>query len=79
MKNFDPELIIISAGFDSCRGDPLGGLDCTQNSKKYFITAFSFIIERLKVLNRFKLLVALEGGYNLESTSLCCEAVLRVP
>ena len=28
---FDPELVLVSAGFDACVGDPLGG----ENSMKY--------------------------------------------
>ena len=31
LKEFDPELMIISAGFDSAKGDPLGDLGATQD------------------------------------------------
>lgn len=29
IKEFNPEFIIISAGYDSAKGDPLGGIDNT--------------------------------------------------
>jgi acetoin utilization deacetylase AcuC-like enzyme len=29
-RQYAPDLIIVSAGFDSARGDPLGGLDLTE-------------------------------------------------
>ena len=29
IKEFSPEFIIISAGYDSARGDPLGGIENT--------------------------------------------------
>jgi histone deacetylase 6 len=31
LKKFDPELMIVSAGFDSAKGDPLGDLGVTQD------------------------------------------------
>lgn len=31
LKEFDPELMIISAGFDSAKNDPLGDLGATQD------------------------------------------------
>lgn len=30
ISEFDPEYILISCGFDSARGDTMGGLDLTQ-------------------------------------------------
>lgn len=70
VKEFDPELIFISAGFDSCRGDPLGDCDVTQDT-------FSYITSRLSELAGGRLIAVLEGGYNFGSISLASESVLR--
>lgn len=35
VKDFNPEIILISAGFDSARGDPLGELNLSQDGYAY--------------------------------------------
>lgn len=57
MKEFKPDFILVSSGFDAARGDPLGGFTITPNGY-YYMT---------KKLMEFQkpLLVVLEGGYNL--------------
>jgi histone deacetylase 6 len=35
LEQFDPELMLISAGFDSSVGDPLGDLGATQDGISY--------------------------------------------
>lgn len=62
-KKFHPDLIIVSAGFDSRRGDPLGGLmledaDFSEMTK-----------EALRLAEKYgsgRLIGLLEGGYNLD-------------
>lgn len=71
IRKFDPELIFISAGFDSGRGDPLGGLDLTPEG-------FAYMMKRLLEIAPTRTIVALEGGYNLETISESAEACLRV-
>lgn len=34
LQEFNPELMIISAGFDSAEGDPLGSLGVTQDGSQ---------------------------------------------
>jgi histone deacetylase 6 len=68
-KKFQPDFVFISAGFDSAWGDPLGSLSLSPN-------AYSYMTERLKSLNQ-KIVVALEGGYNLKSISQSAEYTLR--
>lgn len=68
---FDPDLILVSSGFDAARGDPLGGCDLTP-------AGYAHMTHRLLSLGRGKVVVALEGGYNLTSISRGMEAVLRV-
>ncbi len=62
-RKFPPDLVIISAGFDSRRGDPLGGLmledgDFSEMTKEVLRIAEKHAAGRVIGL--------LEGGYNLE-------------
>ena len=69
IKEFDPELIFISAGFDSAKGDPLGNLSLYPSVYYYMTT------ELMKI--QPYVIVALEGGYNLQSISDSAEAEVR--
>ncbi|KAL0033146.1 hypothetical protein WJX79_005419 [Trebouxia sp. C0005] len=66
---FDPTLIIVSAGFDAAIGDPIGGCKVTEECFGH-MTAMLQPIAPLAVL--------LEGGYNLSATAAATEACLRV-
>ncbi|KAI9173642.1 hypothetical protein LWI28_004304 [Acer negundo] len=71
-KEFDPDMIIISAGFDAAIGDPLGGCRVTPYG-------YSVMLKKLMDFAQGKILLALEGGYNLDSISnsvLACMEVL---
>ena len=70
IKKFNPELIFVSAGFDSGRGDPLGGLDLTQDGYVYMLRKLQLVQPRI--------IMGLEGGYNLETISRASEACVRV-
>lgn len=67
---YEPELIIVSAGFDAADGDPLGNMKITPNG-------YGMIISLLKSLG-IKLVLALEGGYNLDVIPLCVAECFRV-
>lgn len=60
LKEFKPEFIFISSGFDSARGDPLGGISVGPEAYHYLTT---------KLMKIAPLIVVLEGGYNLKSIS----------
>lgn len=70
---FDPDLVIVSAGFDAARGDPIGGCDVTPEG-------YAHLTHMLSGLAGGKMIVALEGGYNLTSISssmtACVEALV---
>ncbi|KAL9256642.1 Histone deacetylase 15-like protein [Drosera capensis] len=68
---FDPDFTIISAGFDAARGDPLGGCDVTP-------PGYARMTQMLSTLAGGKMLVILEGGYNLRSISSSATAVIKV-
>ncbi|KAK6175214.1 hypothetical protein SNE40_013722 [Patella caerulea] len=69
---FAPELVLVSAGFDSARGDPLGGYDVLPSG-------YGHMTHMLSQLANGKVVVILEGGYNLNSISVSmatCTSVL---
>lgn len=68
---FAPDFTIISAGFDAARGDPLGCCDVTP-------AGYAQMTQMLRNLSSGKLLVILEGGYNLRSISSSATAVVKV-
>ncbi|XP_010506955.1 PREDICTED: histone deacetylase 15 [Camelina sativa] len=68
---FSPDFVIISAGFDAARGDPLGCCDVTP-------AGYSRMTQMLGDLCGGKMLVILEGGYNLRSISSSATAVIKV-
>ncbi|WVF65792.1 hypothetical protein IAT40_000526 [Kwoniella sp. CBS 6097] len=68
---FAPDLVIISAGFDAADGDHLGGCHVTP-------PAYGHMAHMLSALAGGKLVVALEGGYNLKAISDSALAVAHV-
>ncbi|EEF47766.1 histone deacetylase 5 [Ricinus communis] len=73
-KEFNPDMIIISAGFDAAVGDPLGGCRITPYG-------YSVMLKKLMDFANGKIVLALEGGYNLESIAnsffACMEVLLE--
>ncbi|KAM8778972.1 polyamine deacetylase HDAC10 [Rhynchonycteris naso] len=59
---FDPELVLVSAGFDSAIGDPEGQMQATPE-------CFAHLTQLLQVLAGGRVCAMLEGGYHLESLS----------
>lgn len=57
---FDPELVLVSAGFDSAIGDPEGEMCALPET-------FAHLTQLLMPLAAGKMCVVLEGGYNLTS------------
>ncbi|XP_057459457.1 histone deacetylase 5-like isoform X2 [Actinidia eriantha] len=71
-KDFSPDIVIISAGFDAAVGDPLGGCCVTPYG-------YSMMLKKLMKFAQGKIVMALEGGYNLASLAnsvLACVEVL---
>ena len=62
LSEFGPELVIVSSGFDAAIGDPLG--NCALSPQ-----LFGWMTHMLKVFAGGKIVLALEGGYNLTSIS----------
>ena len=49
-KKFQPELILVSCGFDAARGDPLGEYDVSINTYSY-MTAQLLPIATVAIIN----------------------------
>ncbi|XP_073886102.1 protein deacetylase HDAC6 isoform X6 [Macaca fascicularis] len=73
---FNPELVLVSAGFDAARGDPLGG--CQVSPEGY-----AHLTHLLMGLASGRIILILEGGYNLtsisESMAACTRSLLGDP
>jgi acetoin utilization deacetylase AcuC-like enzyme len=62
-RQFQPDLVLVSAGYDSHHSDPLGGLRLTAGF-------FGEMIRRLQEVQP-KVVCTLEGGYNLSWIGRC--------
>jgi acetoin utilization deacetylase AcuC-like enzyme len=61
---FKPDLIIISAGFDSHNGDPLGQLKLEDDD---FIAMTASAMQWASTACNGRIVSCLEGGYNLKT------------
>ncbi|XP_074570290.1 histone deacetylase 5-like [Curcuma longa] len=69
---YNPDIILVSAGFDAAIDDPLGGCCVTPYG-------YSLLLEKLMQFAQGKIVMALEGGYNLNSIAnsvLSCAKIL---
>jgi acetoin utilization deacetylase AcuC-like enzyme len=65
---FDPQLILVSAGFDAHWNDPLGEMNISTAG---FAKLNQFIIELAGRLCNGRLVMVLEGGYDLDAVAGC--------
>ena len=68
--DFDPDFVIIAAGFDAAAGDQLGGCFVTP-------TCYAHMTHMLQSLAGGKVVACLEGGYNLKSIANSALAVTK--
>ncbi|XP_052741818.1 histone deacetylase 6 isoform X1 [Bicyclus anynana] len=73
---YNPELVLVSAGFDACVGDPLGGCNVSPE-------CYGQMTQMLRGLAGGRVILCLEGGYNITSISyamtMCTKALLGDP
>ena len=74
LQAFKPQLVLLSAGFDAHRDDPMGGLNLLEDDY-YWVTQLALDIARVYAEGR--LVSALEGGYHLDSLATSVEAHLK--
>ncbi|CAG0884696.1 unnamed protein product [Cyprideis torosa] len=67
-KEFNPEIVLVSAGFDAVRGHPapLGGYEVSP-------ACFAFLTRQLQQLANGKVVLVLEGGYDLLAVCDCVQ------
>ena len=70
-ERFNPDLVLVSCGFDAAAGDPLGAMRISP-------AGYGLMTARLAPLARGRLVLALEGGYNLTAIARSAESCLRV-
>jgi acetoin utilization deacetylase AcuC-like enzyme len=66
---FTPDLVLISAGFDSLAGDPLGGFTLEI---EHFETLTRFLVDRATVWCDGRIVSSLEGGYAPQRLGAVC-------
>ncbi len=71
---FAPELILVSAGFDIHFDDPLGGMDITPEG---FAALTRSILDTAETCCGGKVVLTLEGGYDLNGLTASIRAVLN--
>ncbi len=70
LSAYDPDLVLISCGLDAAEGDLIG--DCSLYPNMYHAMTRGIIDT---IGERTPIVVALEGGYNLDVNACCMEAV----
>lgn len=75
LHEFQPELLLVSAGYDGHWADPLGPLALT-------VSGYSWLTEQLTAVAREhcrgRVVLVLEGGYDVDALSSCVVASLNV-
>ncbi len=74
MARFKPELVLVSAGFDSRHGDPLGSFQLTDED---FADLTRVLLEIADEHAEGRLVSTLEGGYQLEGLAAAAKAHCR--
>ena len=75
LEEYNPDFVLISAGFDAHRDDPLASLNLTESTFK----KLSFELKRLAEQTAGgRILSMLEGGYDLNALSSCVSEHLQI-
>lgn len=67
LDSFNPDLLLISAGFDGHRNDKMSGLNLSEDD-------YTWVTQVLKRYAKGRIVSVLEGGYDLDSLSRSAEA-----
>jgi acetoin utilization deacetylase AcuC-like enzyme len=74
MREFDPGLVLVSAGFDAHRDDLLGAM---RLSDEGYAMMTGLLAEAAGQTCGGRLAFVLEGGYNIEAQARAVEAVIQ--
>ena len=72
--DFTPDLVLISAGFDSLAGDPLGGFTLELDDMERLTNE---MVDRASTWCGGRVVSALEGGYAPDRVGRACVAHMR--
>jgi acetoin utilization deacetylase AcuC-like enzyme len=72
---FDPQLILVSAGFDAHWNDPLGQMNLSTAG---FAQLTKLIIDLAQTLCNGRLVIVQEGGYNLDVMGACVATCINL-
>jgi acetoin utilization deacetylase AcuC-like enzyme len=75
LRKFKPELLLVSAGFDAHRDDPLADIELVEDDYRWITGELTAIAEDFC---KGRLISALEGGYNLEALARSVAAHVEV-
>jgi acetoin utilization deacetylase AcuC-like enzyme len=75
LDRFKPELVIISAGFDAHRADPLGGLNLVEDD---FAWATRRLMDIAQIHAGARVVSVLEGGYDIAALASSVAAHVKV-
>src|SRR5689334_5075660 len=73
-RGFTPDLVLISAGFDSLLGDPLGAFTLEY---EHFEDLTRFLVDRAETWCGGRVVSSLEGGYAPERLAVACVRHMR--
>jgi acetoin utilization deacetylase AcuC-like enzyme len=75
LREFEPQIIFVSAGFDAHRDDDMSMVNLTDEDYRW---ASERIMEAASASAGGQVISALEGGYELQSLARCAEIHVRV-
>jgi acetoin utilization deacetylase AcuC-like enzyme len=75
IRAFNPQLILVSAGYDGHWDDPLGPLALSVNG---YAALTQYLLGLAEELCDGRTVLVLEGGYSLPALGSCAVAALRV-
>lgn len=73
LRDFKPQLVLVSAGFDAHERDPLGGMRMTTDG---YGALTSMLLWAADELCEGRIVFVTEGGYDTSALAECCERVI---
>jgi acetoin utilization deacetylase AcuC-like enzyme len=74
IRQYEPEFVLVSAGFDAYHRDPLGGMYLTEKGYALMTRVIKGLADELC---KGRALFSLEGGYDVEGLARCVKAVIE--
>ncbi|MDD3287742.1 MAG: histone deacetylase family protein [Alphaproteobacteria bacterium] len=74
LREFKPEILLVSAGFDAHRDDPLSNMNMVEDDYEWLSRT---LLKLSGDLCNNRLIATLEGGYNLKALGACVSAFIK--